>query len=170
MALQVRLIAADELEAWVGVLHVAFHDNRPVAEDAESETRSALVGGVTTVVSYFRTGSHYLNRSGPYREIFPEVAYCESAYAAAEDADAVVLVTEWNEFKYLNLERLKESMRGDMLFDGRNLYDPEKMREHGIEHTSAEISFLGDPTAFYFYARSRFDSQYYFDWPRHLFL
>jgi dihydropyrimidinase/allantoinase len=44
--------------------HIGIY--RPVSEDAESETRSALVGGVTTVVSYFRTGSHYLNRSGPY--------------------------------------------------------------------------------------------------------
>src|SRR5260370_16260770 len=50
--------------------HIGIY--RPLAEDAESETRSALVGGVTTVVSYFRTGSHYLNRTGPYREIFPE--------------------------------------------------------------------------------------------------
>src|SRR3990170_3105636 len=46
---------------------------RDLAQDARSETASALVGGVTTVVSYFRTGRHYLNKSGPYREIFPEV-------------------------------------------------------------------------------------------------
>src|SRR5687768_12860618 len=51
--------------------HIGIY--RPVSEDAESETRSALVGGVTTVVTYFRTGSHYLNRTGPYREIFLEV-------------------------------------------------------------------------------------------------
>lgn len=46
---------------------------RDLSADTESETTSALVGGVTTVVSYFRTGSHYLNRSGPYAEIFPDV-------------------------------------------------------------------------------------------------
>lgn len=46
---------------------------RDITADAESETTSSLVGGVTSVISYFRTGSHYLNRSGPYREIFPEV-------------------------------------------------------------------------------------------------
>lgn len=51
---------------------------RDLTEDTESETTSSLVGGVTSVISYFRTGSHYLNRSGPYREIFPEVlAACE---------------------------------------------------------------------------------------------
>jgi dihydroorotase (multifunctional complex type) len=46
---------------------------RDIAEDTESETTSSLVGGVTTAISYFRTGSHYLNKSGPYKEIFPEV-------------------------------------------------------------------------------------------------
>ena len=43
---------------------------RPLAEDARTETVSALVGGVTSVLSYFRTGSHYLNKTGPYSEIF----------------------------------------------------------------------------------------------------
>src|SRR5258708_5167031 len=58
--------------------HIGIY--RPLAEDAESETRSALVGGVTTVVSYFRTGSHYLNRTGAYREIFPEVHQCRACF------------------------------------------------------------------------------------------
>jgi len=46
---------------------------RDLALDAHEETRSSLVGGATTVLSYFRTGEHYLNRTGPYEEIFPEV-------------------------------------------------------------------------------------------------
>jgi dihydropyrimidinase/allantoinase len=46
---------------------------RDLATDTESETTSSLVGGVTSVISYFRTGQHYLNKTGPYREIFPEV-------------------------------------------------------------------------------------------------
>lgn len=51
--------------------HVGIY--RPLSEDAESETASSLVGGVTTVLTYFRTGHHYLNKSGPYARIFPEV-------------------------------------------------------------------------------------------------
>jgi len=53
--------------------HVHLGIYRPLADDTRSETASALVGGVTTVLSYFRTGSHYLNKTGPYREILPEV-------------------------------------------------------------------------------------------------
>lgn len=51
--------------------HIGIY--RPFSEDALSESTSAVSGGVTTMISYFRTGSHYLNKTGPYREIFPEV-------------------------------------------------------------------------------------------------
>src|SRR5256885_8003743 len=51
--------------------HIGIY--RDLAHDAESETRSALAGGVTTVISYFRTGQHYLNKTGSYRTSFPAV-------------------------------------------------------------------------------------------------
>src|SRR5437773_4368400 len=51
--------------------HIGIY--RPIEDDAASETESSLIGGATSVISYFRTGSHYLNRSGPYRQILPEV-------------------------------------------------------------------------------------------------
>jgi UDPglucose 6-dehydrogenase len=48
----------------------------------------------------------------------------------------VALVTEWNEFKFLNLERLRSVMRRPMVFDGRNLWEPERMRRLGFEYHS----------------------------------
>jgi dihydropyrimidinase/allantoinase len=58
-----------------GAVDAHFHLGiyRDLAADMASETTSSLVGGVTSIISYFRTGSHYLGKSGPYREIFPEV-------------------------------------------------------------------------------------------------
>lgn len=58
-----------------GAVDAHFHLGiyRDIAEDARSETASSLAGGVTSVISYFRTGSHYLEKSGPYAEIYPEV-------------------------------------------------------------------------------------------------
>lgn len=63
-----RIVAPGAIDAH---FHLGIY--RPLNEDAASETASALVGGVTTVLSYFRTGKDYLNRVGPYQEIFPEV-------------------------------------------------------------------------------------------------
>jgi UDPglucose 6-dehydrogenase len=66
----------------------------------------------------------------------PPVIYCESPYEAAAGADAVALVTEWNEFKFLNLERLRGVMKRPLLFDGRNLWEPDRMRRLGFEYHS----------------------------------
>ncbi|MEV0134484.1 dihydroorotase family protein [Dactylosporangium sp. NPDC050688] len=54
---------------------------RPLKVDAAQETRSSLVGGATSVLSYFRTGQHYLNRTGPYEEILPEVVAAVSGHS-----------------------------------------------------------------------------------------
>jgi UDPglucose 6-dehydrogenase len=71
------------------------------------------------------------------RRLLPEaVTYCDSPYEAAAGADAVVLVTEWNEFKFLNLERLRAAMRRPVIFDGRNVWEPERMRRLGFEYHS----------------------------------
>jgi UDPglucose 6-dehydrogenase len=60
------------------------------------------------------------------------IAYCEDAYAVAAGADALVVITEWDEFRHLDLERIKASMRRPVIIDGRNIYDPKRMRELGF--------------------------------------
>ena len=71
------------------------------------------------------------------KALMPEgVVFCESAYEAAAGADGVALLTEWNEFKYLNLDRLRGLLRHRLIFDARNLYEPERMRRLGFEYYS----------------------------------
>ncbi len=60
------------------------------------------------------------------------VTFCENAYATAEGADALVLVTEWKEFLALDMGRIRRIMRRPILIDGRNIYDPAQMRELGF--------------------------------------
>jgi UDPglucose 6-dehydrogenase len=55
-------------------------------------------------------------------------------YAAAADADALVLVTEWNEFRQPDFERLRRTMKQPVLFDGRNVWDPAKVRALGFSY------------------------------------
>ncbi len=64
------------------------------------------------------------------------IEFREGAYEVAEGADAVVIVTEWNEFKLLNLERLKKVMRTPIIFDGRNIYNPRRLHSLGFEYFS----------------------------------
>ncbi len=64
------------------------------------------------------------------------VEYGKNAYEAAEGCDALVLVTEWNEFRELDFERLKEIMRGNVFVDCRNVYSPERMKGTGFAYES----------------------------------
>lgn len=62
------------------------------------------------------------------------VRYCRDAYAACRKADCVVVVTEWNEFKELDFSRIKREMRRPLLIDGRNMYDPVRMKKLGFSY------------------------------------
>ena len=64
------------------------------------------------------------------------VIYAEDEYAASKDADALVILTEWNEFRNPDFDRLKSGMKNNLIFDGRNVFSPEKMRELGISYYS----------------------------------
>ncbi|HEX5760849.1 MAG TPA: UDP-glucose/GDP-mannose dehydrogenase family protein [Thermoanaerobaculia bacterium] len=70
------------------------------------------------------------------RPLFPAVTFCENPYEAAEGADALVILTEWNQFRKLVPERLHAAMRRPLVVDLRNLYEPEKMAEAGFRYVS----------------------------------
>jgi UDPglucose 6-dehydrogenase len=59
---------------------------------------------------------------------------CASAMDAATGVDALLIVTEWQEFRSINLSELKTKMKEALIFDGRNLFDPAKMKSMGIEY------------------------------------
>lgn len=73
------------------------------------------------------------------RSILPTVSYRDTPYAAADAADAVLLVTEWNEFKGLDLARVRDRMNQPVFLDGRNLYDPAEMAGLGFTYRGIGI-------------------------------
>jgi UDPglucose 6-dehydrogenase len=116
----------------IAVLGLAFKPNTDDMREAKSiEVVTALVDRGARVRAYDPVASDNA------RQVLPAgVTYCESPYEAATGADAVALVTEWNEFKFLNLERLRSALRRPLIFDGRNLWEPERMRRLGFEYHS----------------------------------
>ncbi|MCX7794243.1 MAG: UDP-glucose/GDP-mannose dehydrogenase family protein [Thermodesulfovibrionales bacterium] len=70
------------------------------------------------------------------KTLFPDIFYAEDPYDAATGADALVIITEWNEFRNLDLERIKSLMKGRHFFDLRNIYEPKKMKEMGFVYYS----------------------------------
>ena len=73
---------------------------------------------------------------GAREELPDRVAFCANEYEPLEGADALVICTEWNEFRSPQISRVKELLKSPVIFDGRNLYDPERMRAEGFTYYS----------------------------------
>jgi len=113
----------------VGILGLAFKPNTDDLRDAKSlQVIAALLSKGAQVKAYDPIAMENT------RKIFPQITYCKNAYEAAEGAHCLAVVTEWNEFKLLDLDRLKEALAAPIIFDGRNIYDPQRMRRLGFDY------------------------------------
>lgn len=115
----------------IGVLGLTFKPETDDMRDAPSiPIVSRLVEDGAIVRAYDPEGMSQA------RPLLPsDVQYCADALEATRDADAVVLLTEWNEFRALAPQRLSETMKGKIVVDLRNVYDPTAMRASGFSYT-----------------------------------
>jgi UDPglucose 6-dehydrogenase len=114
----------------IALLGLTFKPETDDMRDAPSLSIVArLAGDGATIRAFDPEG---MQQAQP---LLPEgVKYCRDAFDAAEGADALVLITEWNEFRALNPARLRATMRGRVLVDLRNVYDPVAMRQAGFDY------------------------------------
>ena len=70
------------------------------------------------------------------KKIIPDIHYCDGPYQVAEGSEALLICTEWDEFKTLDLEKVKKAMTIPIVFDGRNVYSPDAMRTLGFQYIS----------------------------------
>jgi UDPglucose 6-dehydrogenase len=66
------------------------------------------------------------------KAVMPDIEYCDDAYQVAQGVDAVILITEWEEFQNLDMKKIRDSMRQPVFLDGRNVFDPDTMKELGF--------------------------------------
>ena len=129
---KLRKVLAPLDDKIIAVLGLAFKPNTDDMREAKSvEVIRLLHEAGVTVKAYDPVAGENAKRLLP-----DSVRFCASSYEAAEGADALAVVTEWNEFKLLNMERLRALMRRPLVFDGRNIYEPERMRRLGFEYHS----------------------------------
>ena len=114
----------------VALLGLTFKPNTDDMRDAPSlDIAPALVAAGATVRAFDPEGMTEA------AHLLPDVQMTDSAYAAAQGADAVVIVTEWDPFRALDLDRLKGLMARPVLVDLRNIYRPEDMAARGFEYS-----------------------------------
>jgi UDPglucose 6-dehydrogenase len=111
----------------VGFMGLAFKPNTDdMRESPASEIARLLLHEGVHVKGYDPAAMHNAAK------LLPDMQLAEDPYDLAEGCDAIVVCTEWNEFKHLDMARIKEVMRQPFIVDGRNLYAPEKMKELGF--------------------------------------
>jgi UDPglucose 6-dehydrogenase len=116
----------------VALLGLSFKPNTDDLREAPSLRLAARLSAAGAVIKGFDP----ISMDNFSRASNVPVEFCRNAYDAAEDCDAVVLVTEWNEFRELDFTRMKRLMKGDVFIDCRNVYTPERLEDAGFIYHS----------------------------------
>ncbi len=115
----------------IGILGLAF---KPETDDMRDAKSIAIINSLVSVGAKIKAYDPVAMDSA--RSILPDITYCQSPYETAEGADAIVIVTEWRAFQQLDLEKIRGLMKTPVIFDGRNMYNPERKRSFGFEYYS----------------------------------
>jgi UDPglucose 6-dehydrogenase len=133
MVEKIKKIAGSGLKGKkIGVLGLTFKPNTDdIRESPAIDIVNKLIEEGATISAYDPAGMEHTRKAvnGP-------ITYCSDAYEAANGCDVLVLATEWNQFRKLDMARLKGILKAPKLVDLRNVYDPAGMRQLGFEYTS----------------------------------
>lgn len=113
----------------VGILGLAFKPNTDDMRDAPSiDIIELLQKDGAKIKAYDPQATRNAQK------ILRDVVFCSDPYEAAKDADLVIVLTEWNEFKEMNLDKVKKAMKSSAIIDGRNIYEPKKLQRLGFAY------------------------------------
>jgi UDPglucose 6-dehydrogenase len=111
----------------IGMLGLAF---KPNTDDLRDAVSIRIIEDLQKRGARFRAYDPAAMESA--KKLLPKVVYCEDPYQTAEGADGLVLVTEWNQFRNLDLDRVRKALRQPVFIDLRNVYEPARMKESGF--------------------------------------
>ena len=124
----------------LAVLGLAFKgETDDIRESPAIDLVEMLLGEGCSIVAYDPAAIERTEKELPAG---PNLSYAKDSYAAATDADALLILTDWTEFANLDLARMNQVLRYPIVIDGRNLYDPQVMLQHGLTYFS-----IGRPAA-----------------------
>ncbi|HSQ27423.1 MAG TPA: UDP-glucose/GDP-mannose dehydrogenase family protein [Anaerolineales bacterium] len=122
----------------IGLLGLSFKPNTDDMRDAPSiDIANALLSAGSQVRAYDPVAMEVA------KTILPDVQMFNEVYSMVKDCDALMVMTEWNEFKNMDLELLSKLMRTAIIFDGRNIYDPEVMKKMGFVYRGLGRGYNG---------------------------
>jgi len=124
-----KLLGGDLKSKTIGLLGLAFKENTDDMRDAPSvDISNELIAAGANVRGYDPVAR---KAAAP---LLPDVEIFDDVYKMTAGCDALIVVTPWNEFKQLDLERVRELLNSPVIYDGRNIYDPKLMKEMGFSY------------------------------------
>jgi len=122
----------------IGILGLAFKPNTDDMRDAPSlDIVPALIAAGATVKAY---DPEAMTEA---KKLLEDIIYCDTAFDTLEGADAMVVLTEWNEFRGMDLDRIKSALKHPIVVDLRNVYDPGEMAEQGFSYSCIGRGSIG---------------------------
>lgn len=115
----------------IAILGVSF---KPNTDDVRESPALAIIPLLQEQGAYI--AAHDPVAMDEAAKVLDDIEWCKDPYDAAKGADAVAIITEWNEFRGLNLDRLSKEMRGNTIIDMRNIYKPSEMHKAGFRYIS----------------------------------
>ncbi|MCP3985809.1 MAG: UDP-glucose/GDP-mannose dehydrogenase family protein [bacterium] len=132
MVEKIRMAVGGDLSGkTVGMLGLSF---KPETDDMRDAPAIEIANGLMGHGAAIRAFDPVAMREAA--KLLPDLSYCKDSYEACENADVVVIVTEWNQFRMLDLERVRQKLRRPVVVDLRNVYEPKSMQEAGFEYHS----------------------------------
>jgi UDPglucose 6-dehydrogenase len=138
----IAAVGGDVRGKTIGVLGLTF---KPNTDDMRDSPAIAIVQALQDAGAVVR--GYDPEGMEAAKAVMPDITYCDSAYDVAEGASAVVIVTEWNAFRALDLSRLKAKMEQPVLVDLRNIYREDEVTRAGFAYSSVGRGTAGDPVA-----------------------
>ena len=135
---KIALAFGDLKEQTVAVLGLSF---KPDTDDVRESPALEIIDGLLTRGARVRAFDPAA--MDQCRPLWPQVTFCETAYEAAQASDGLVIVTEWNQFRALDLGKLHRLLRRPLIVDLRNIYDPVKMAAADFEYVSVGRPSVG---------------------------
>ena len=125
-----NILGGSEHDKVIAVLGLAF---KPETDDMRDAPSLSILPGLIDKGAKIK--AHDPASMHEAQKLLPEgVEYCDDIYQAITGADAIVLMTEWNQYRGLDMEKIKSIMKGNKFIDLRNVYDPKTMRDQGFDY------------------------------------
>lgn len=115
----------------IGVLGLSF---KPNTDDMREAPSLIIIKGMLDAGATVKAFDPVAMEEAKKR--MPNITYCDDTYAVAEDSDALIFITEWNQFRSLDMVKIKSLLKEPVVIDLRNIYEPKKMKQNGFTYIS----------------------------------